>query len=40
MIVWDTKMARGGGGGGLPYEKDRDARRLTKGCKFQMFVLP
>lgn len=27
------------GGGGLPYETDRDARRLAEGCKDRMFGL-
>ncbi len=28
-----------GGGGGLAYESDGDARRLAKGCKFRIFGL-
>ena len=28
-----------GGGGGLPYKSDRDARSLAEECKLQIFVL-
>ena len=32
------KCPRGGGGGNSAYERDGDARRLAKGCKFRILV--
>ena len=35
---WPRSRSRGGEGRGLPYETDRDARRLAKECKFWILV--
>ena len=38
LVFWSLPKIPGGGGGGLPYETDGDARRLAYGCKFWILV--